>query len=134
MHETNNRPSNTFAAASWTALSVGVLAYLIGLWNATMQLNEKGYYFIVLMFGLFAAVSLQKTVRDRLEGIPVTGLYVGLCWFSLILVILLMGIGLRNATLLLSEKGFYAMSFTLSLFSAIAVQKTMRDLQEGRRD
>lgn len=134
MHETNNRPSNTFAAASWTALSVGVLAYLIGLWNATMQLNEKGYYFIVLMFGLFAAVSLQKTVRDRLEGIPVTGLYVGLCWFSLILVILLMGIGLRNATLLLSEKGFYAMSFTLSLFSAIAVQKTMRDLQETRRD
>jgi uncharacterized membrane protein YiaA len=134
MHETNNRPSNTFAAASWTALSVGVLAYLIGLWNATMQLNEKGYYFIVLMFGLFAAVSLQKTVRDRLEGIPVTGIYVGLCWFSLILVILLMGIGLRNATLLLSEKGFYAMSFTLSLFSAIAVQKTMRDLQETRRD
>jgi uncharacterized membrane protein YiaA len=134
MHESNNRPSNTFAAASWSALSVGVLAYLIGLWNATMQLNEKGYYFIVLMFGLFAAVSLQKTVRDRLEGIPVTGIYVGLCWFSLILVILLMGIGLRNATLLLSEKGFYAMSFTLSLFSAIAVQKTMRDLQETRRD
>jgi hypothetical protein len=27
----------------------------------------------------------------------------------------------------LSEKGFYAMSFTLSMFAAIAVQKNTRD-------
>jgi len=36
-------------------------------------------------------------------------------------------IGLWNADLLLSEKGFYAMSYTLSLFAAIAVQKNTRD-------
>lgn len=34
-----------------------------------MQLNEKGYYFAVLVFGLYAAVSLQKAVRDKDEGI-----------------------------------------------------------------
>jgi uncharacterized membrane protein YiaA len=32
---------------------------------------------------LFSAVSLQKSVRDRIEGIPVTGIYYGLCWVSL---------------------------------------------------
>jgi len=43
-----------------------------------MPLNEKGYYFTVLMYGLFSAVSVQKSVRDRMEGIPVTNLYYGI--------------------------------------------------------
>ena len=43
--------------------------------------------------------------------------------------IVLLVIGLWNADLLLSEKGFYAMSFLLSLFSSIAVQKNTRDIQ-----
>lgn len=125
-----SRPSNTFIAAAWVALLVGVIAYLIGLWNATMQLNEKGYYLIVLLYGLFSAVSLQKSVRDRLEGIPVTSLYFGIAWFSLGIAVVLLVVGLWNATLLRSEKGFYAMSFTLSIFASIAVQKTIRDMQQ----
>jgi uncharacterized membrane protein YiaA len=92
-----------------------------------MQLNEKGYYFTVLSFGLYAAVSLQKAVRDRLEGIPVTGIYYGISWAALVLSILLLVTGLWNATLLHSEKGFYAMSFVLSLFAAVSVQKNIRD-------
>lgn len=122
------KPSGAFVAASWAALLLGVVAYLVGLWNASMALNEKGYYFTVLMFGLFAAVSIQKSVRDRAEGIPVTGLYFGLAWFSILLTIVLLAVGLWNATLQLSEKGFYAMAFALSLFAAIAVQKNTRDL------
>ncbi|OFY83819.1 MAG: hypothetical protein A3F72_07390 [Bacteroidetes bacterium RIFCSPLOWO2_12_FULL_35_15] len=121
------RPSNAFIAASWVALFTGAISYNIGLWNAEMQLNEKGYYFTVLMYGLFSAVSLQKAVRDQLEGIPVTSIYYGISWFSTLLSILLLVIGLWNASLLLSEKGFYAMSFTLALFGAIAVQKNIRD-------
>ncbi|MGI9281833.1 MAG: inner membrane protein YiaA [Endozoicomonas sp.] len=93
-----------------------------------MELNEKGYYLTLILFGLFSAVSLQKSVRDRLEGIPVTGIYYALCWFSLAAVIVLLFIGLWNASLEMSEKGFYAMSFLLSLFAAVAVQKNVRDL------
>lgn len=107
-----------------------MLAYIIGLWNAQMALNEKGYYFAALMYGLFSAISVQKSVRDRLEGIPVTNLYYAISWFSTVLAILLLVVGLWNATLTLSEKGFYAMSFALSLFAAIAVQKNTRDNQQ----
>jgi len=39
----------------------------------------------------------------------------------------LLGTGLWNATLLLSEKGYYAMSFVLALYSAVTVQKNVRD-------
>lgn len=121
------RPSPAFIGASWIALLVGMLAYLVGLWNAAMPLNEKGYYFTVLMFGLFAAVSVQKAVRDRLEGIPVTGLYYGLAWFATLLSILLLVVGLWNATITPPEKGFYGISFMMGLFAAIAVQKNTRD-------
>ena len=123
-----HRPTPAFVGASWGALLIGASAYLIGLWNAQMQLNEKGYYLTLLLYGLFAAVSLQKTVRDRSEGLPVTGIYSGLCWISLMAAILLLTVGLWNATLAPSEKGFYAMSFTLSLFAVVAVQKNVRDL------
>ncbi|MCW3103828.1 MAG: hypothetical protein JWO09_2268 [Bacteroidetes bacterium] len=127
------KPSNAFIAASWVALFTGAIAFNIGLWNADMQLNEKGYYFTVLMYGLFSAVSLQKAVRDQLEGIPVTMIYYGISWISTILSILLLVVGLWNATLLRSEKGFYGMSFTLALFAAVAVQKNIRDMHIADR-
>ncbi|MFZ6870921.1 inner membrane protein YiaA [Undibacterium sp. Di27W] len=121
-------PTGAFVGASWAALFIGAATYFAGVWNAEMQLNEKGYYFTVLMYGLFSAVSLQKSVRDKLEGIPVTGIYFGLCWLSLGLSILLLAVGLVNATLGWSEKGFFAMAFLLSLFAAVAVQKNVRDI------
>ncbi len=123
------RPSAAFIGASWFAFLTGTTAFIIGLWNADMELNEQGYYFTVLMFGLFASISVQKAVRDQLEGIPVTNIYYGLAWFSTILAIVLLTVGLWNADLEKSEKGFYAMSFVLSLFAAIAVQKNTRDMK-----
>jgi uncharacterized membrane protein YiaA len=121
------KPSAAFIGASWIALGAGALGFLIGLSRAEMILNEKGFYFTVLMFGLFAVVSLQKSVRDRLEKLPVTDLYYGICWFATLLSISLLIIGLWNASILPSEKGFYAFSFLLAIFGAITVQKNTRD-------
>ncbi len=125
------RPTGAFVAASWAAMVAGAAAYLIGLWNSNMALNEQGYYLVLLMYGMFSAVSLQKSVRDRLEGIPVTRLYFALCWVSVASVITLLAIGLWHAALAGSEKGFYAMAFLLGLFGAIAVQKNVRDSQDA---
>ena len=123
------KPTPAFIGASWVALGIGLISYCIGLWNSDMVLNEKGYYFVTLLFGLFSAISVQKCVRDRAEGIAVTDIYYGISWFTTITSIILLVIGLRNADLLLSEKGFYGMSFTLALFASIAVQKNTRDLK-----
>ena len=131
-HKQLQQPSTAFIGASWIAFFTGTIAFLIGLWNADMQLSEKGYYFTILMFGLFSAISVQKAVRDQLEGIPVTNLYYGIAWFCTILSIVLLTIGLWNADLERSEKGFYAMSFVLSTFAAIAVQKNTRDMKASK--
>ena len=125
------KPSPAFIGASWVALLTGITAFCIGLFNAEMLLNEKGYYFTILLFGLFSVISVQKSVRDRMEGIPVSDLYYGISWFSTIASITLLVIGLWNADLWLSEKGFFGMAYTLSMYAAIAVQKNTRDTKPG---
>ena len=126
------KPSAAFIGASWFALLVGGLTFCIGLWNSGMSLETKGFLFTVLMYGLFSAVSVQKSVRDRLDGIAVTPIYYGLSWFSVLLCLLLMAIGLWFAPLTLAEKGFYSMAYVLSLFAAITVQKNTRDSVSAR--
>lgn len=127
MEKNTVRISPAFNIVSWIALMGGVASYLVGLWNAEMQLNERGYYFSVLLLGMFTAASYQKTVRDRYEGIPTTSIYYFMCLMTFIIAIGLLLVGLWNATLLLSEKGFYGLAFFLSLFGIVAVQKNVRD-------
>jgi len=103
------KTSSAFVTASWLAMGTGLVGYLIGLWRADM------------------VVSLQKSVRDKLEGMRVTDIYYNICWFGTILSIVLLVVGLWNATILPSEKGYYAFAFILSMFGAIAIQKNTRD-------
>jgi uncharacterized membrane protein YiaA len=124
----DQKPTSAFVGASWAVLGIGMISFCVGLWNSDMQLNEKGYYFTVLLFGLFSAISVQKAVRDKLEKVNVTAIYYGISWFTTIASILLLVVGLWNAELLLSEKGFYGIAFVLSMFGAITVQKNIRDI------
>ncbi|ESU21914.1 hypothetical protein FCR2A7T_03750 [Flavobacterium cauense R2A-7] len=123
------KPSNAFVGASWMVFVIGVVSYCVGLSNAEMQLNEKGYYFTLLLFGLFSVISVQKNVRDKMEQIPVSDIYYGLSWFSALASLTLLVIGLWNADLELSEKGFFGMAYLVGLFAAITVQKNTRDLK-----
>ncbi|GAC23646.1 inner membrane protein yiaA [Paraglaciecola mesophila KMM 241] len=120
-------PTKSYTLASIAALLIGTVAYGIGLFNALMALNEKGYYLIIMLYGLFSMVSLQKTIRDKAEGIKTSSMYQTLSWASSGFAIALLAIGLYNAELALSEKGFYAMAYVLSLFAAVTVQKNVRD-------
>lgn len=122
------KPTAAFIGASWLALLIGAGSYLIGLWNSSMELNEQGYYFTLILFGLYSAISIQKVIRDRAEGVAVTGIYYGISWFCVAASLILLGVGLWNADMLLSEKGFYGVSMAMALFAAAAVQKNVRDL------
>jgi uncharacterized membrane protein YiaA len=127
-NEFNEKPTSAYIGATWGVVIIGLLSYCIGLWNASMELNEKGYYFAILLMGIYAVISLQKAVRDKAENIKVSDMYFGISWVVVIASLILLIIGLRNADLELSEKGFYAISFLLSLFGAITVQKNTRDI------
>ncbi|MGX6604745.1 inner membrane protein YiaA [Micromonosporaceae bacterium Da 78-11] len=126
------KPTAAFVGASWAVLVLGVVSFSVGLWNASMTLSEKGFYAAVLVLGVFAAVSLQKSVRDRVEGLPVSALYLGLSWSVVALAVLMLVVGLWNSGMLLSEKGFYGLAFAMTLFAAVAVQKNVRDTLQFR--
>ncbi len=130
-----NSPTPAYVFLAWLMLAAGVCAYLISLYNAdSMELNEKGLYLALLILGLFSGISLQKAVRDKAEGIPTTTIYFGLAWFVTVASVLFLCVCLWNAYRLeLSEKGIYLMAFLLSMFSAITVQKNVRDLANARR-
>jgi uncharacterized membrane protein YiaA len=99
-----------------------MIGYIVGLARAEMLLNEKGYYFTILLYGLFAVVSLQKAVRDKLENIQVTDIYYGICWFATLSSIVLLAIGLWNATLFQVKK----VSMPLLFYWPFSVQLPFR--------
>ncbi len=56
--------SPAFHLISWIALIGGIVTYLVGLWNADMQLNEKGYYFAAAWFVcLYGASATPERTR-----------------------------------------------------------------------
>jgi len=126
------KPTAAFVGASWAALVLGIVSFAVGLWNAEMTKSEKGFFAAVIVLGLFAAVSLQKSVRDRAEGLPVSALYLGLSWSVVALAVLMLVVGLWNSGMVLSEKGFYGLAFAMTLFAAVAVQKNVRDAMQDR--
>lgn len=120
--------ASPFTLTALACTLIGGAGFLLGLTNATnLALSEKGYYLTLLAFGLYAAISVQKNIRDAEEGIPVSSAYSWASYAALALALALLVVGLVNATLALSEKGYYGMSFLLALFSAIAFQKQLRD-------
>jgi uncharacterized membrane protein YiaA len=68
-------PTGAFIAAAWAALLTGMVTFAMGLWNSNLQLNEKGFYAMSVLLGLFGAISVQKNVRDlaafEMDAVPI---------------------------------------------------------------
>jgi D-aminopeptidase len=56
------------------------------------------------------------------------------CWIAIGSALILLAVGLWNADLLKSEKGFYSMAYVLSLFAAVSVQKNIRDMNKNEEE
>ena len=106
-----------------SACVLGMSAFFIGLYNSEMALSEQGYYAVLLLYSVFSSISLQKTMLEIDSGISVSKFYRNICMISIVLALLFFIMGLFNAELLKSEKGFYAMSYILTLFSSLGIQK-----------
>lgn len=120
-------PSSLYVNLSYFAFLFSICVFGIGLFNAEMLLSEKGFYIIAIIFGFYSVITLQKALRDKMEGYDVNESYMKLSYFGVATPIILMAIGLWNAELQLNEKGFFAVTFIMTLFSSIVVQKNIRD-------
>ncbi|AZU60657.1 YiaA/YiaB family inner membrane protein [Neobacillus mesonae] len=64
-HKRRNTIAFTFLA--YFTLFAGVLLFAIGLYNADLELNEKGYYIAVMLLVIVGSILTQKVVRDNAE-------------------------------------------------------------------
>lgn len=64
-HRRRNTPAFTFL--SYFTLAAGVILFSVGLYNADMELNEKGYYIATMLLVAVGAILTQKVVRDNAE-------------------------------------------------------------------
>lgn len=60
-----NTPAFTFLA--YFTFAAGVILFVVGLYNANLELNEKGYYIAVMLLVAVGAILTQKVVRDNAE-------------------------------------------------------------------
>ncbi|HJV44783.1 MAG TPA: YiaA/YiaB family inner membrane protein [Bacillota bacterium] len=61
------RNTGAFTGLAYFTLASGVILFCVGLWNADMQLNEKGYYLAVMILVAVGSILTQKVVRDNAE-------------------------------------------------------------------
>ena len=59
--------SALYLGLSWSVIALSILMLVVGLWNSGMALSEKGFYGLAFAMTLFAAVAVQKNVRDALQ-------------------------------------------------------------------
>ncbi|MBO1001392.1 YiaA/YiaB family inner membrane protein [Pseudogracilibacillus auburnensis] len=67
MQEHRRRNTPAFVFMAYFTFAVGVILFCVGLWNAEMELNEKGYYIAVMILVAVGAILTQKVVRDNAE-------------------------------------------------------------------
>lgn len=121
VHRSTHIHAAVVVGAARALLLISAGAYLAGLWAASMSPMARGFYFAILMYGLFAVVSLQRVVREQRAGRQPGAAYQLFGWISLLLSLLLLIIGLWNAGFSFGEKSFYGMAYTLSLLAVLAI-------------
>lgn len=122
------KPTGAFVGAAWAALALSFIVYFVSLYRAEMDPFAKAFFLGSFFFGVVSAVGLQKSVRDRHEGVPVTSIYLGVSWLGLAISLGMLAWGLINSPLLPSENGLYGMTFAMAVFAVVVVQKNVRDL------
>ncbi|WP_201318070.1 YiaA/YiaB family inner membrane protein [Paenibacillus sp. EPM92] len=140
-YQRRNTPA--FTAVSYFAFAAGLFLFAIGVYNADWQLNVKGYYILCVVLITMACIVVQKVARDNAEDkflqqdnpkhkMRNTTAFTGMSYIGLLIGYAMFFIGLYNAPFELNVKGYYIAVVLLISYSAIGVQKVIRDNVEDK--
>jgi uncharacterized membrane protein YiaA len=135
------RNTAAFTAVSYFALAAGLILFGLGVYNSDWQLNVKGYYILCVVLIAMSCIVVQKVTRDNAEDKELqidnpkhrrrnTQAFTGMSYAGLIIGYAMFLIGLFNADFELNVKGYYIAVVLLISYSAIGVQKVVRDNAE----
>jgi len=125
------KPTAAFVGAGWTALAIFATTYLIAIARMGIPDVEAFFYITVFLFGIFGVIALTKAIRDREEGIPVTGAFIGASWAGTLTPMILMAVYLLNVSGLNElQRGLLFLTFIAGVFAMVVVQKNFRDVAD----
>ncbi len=67
MQKYRRRNTTAFTVLAYFTFFAGVFLFSIGLYNADLELNEKGYYIATMILVAVGAILTQKVTSDNIE-------------------------------------------------------------------
>lgn len=111
----------------WLLFLSGALIYVIGLWRACPLLSGKGYFFGVLMTGMFVTYAYQRAVNLNQNDER----FASVCQMVALITVGLLLVGVWNARLLPLEMGLYPAAFFVSLLGQVLLQRSSENELSG---
>ena len=111
----------------WMLFLSGALIYVIGFWRACPLLSGKGYFFGVLMTGMFVTYVYQRAENLDQSDERLTSV----CQMVTLITVGLLLVGVWNAPLSPLEKGLYPMAFIVCLLGQVLLMRSAEYLSKG---
>lgn len=99
----------------WILFLSGALIYVIGLWRECPLLSGKGYFFGVLMTGMFVTYAYQRAVNLNQNDER----FASVCQMVVLITVGLLLVGVWNAPVSSLEKGLYPVAFIICLLGQV---------------
>jgi uncharacterized membrane protein YiaA len=122
-------PSGAWQGVSWFAFVLGATTFFYTAWYApTVGATDRFFLYTAVLFSFFGSLSVSKSVRDRQEDVPITGLFYGLSWVAALTPFVLV---VYYLTFYSDMEGSYrallGMAYSLATFAVLAIAKNERD-------
>ena len=111
----------------WILFFSGAFIYVIGLWRACPLLSSKGYFFAVLMTGMFVTYVYQRA--DNLNQNDEH--FASVCQMVALITAGLLLVGVWNAPLAPFEIGLYPAAFFVCLMGQFLLQRSRNQALPG---
>ena len=111
----------------WILFLSGILTYSIGLWRACPLLSGKGYFFGVLMTGMFVTYAYQRAVNLNQNDER----FASVCQMVALITAGLLLVGVWNAPLAPFEIGLYPAAFFVCLMGQFLLQRSRNQALPG---
>ena len=113
---------------TWAAAVISAMTSLYGIWVLKDQNNQNFLLMIMgFFFCVFAAITLQKMIRDNQEKAQDTASYRITTWSAFVISLTLTGYCLRSVELEHWHRAQLITSFLFVISSVFVLTKTLRD-------
>jgi hypothetical protein len=121
------KDTSAWVMQTWLSFVIAVIVAGYGLINMEIDIWQKGYLTMGLVFTLGSTFSLAKTIRDNRSRRIDTGAWMFQVWAAFLASSILTGAGIWNLNVEFWMQGYAAVALLFVVTTAFTLAKTLRD-------